>query len=59
MTSDSRVQARVVSWFSCGAASAVCKDRKGMVFLDTLDPKRGNPVKDAPADCGFTCEMTK
>ena len=36
---------------------AVCKDRKGMVFLDTLDPKRGNPVKDAPADCGFTCEM--
>jgi 3'-phosphoadenosine 5'-phosphosulfate sulfotransferase (PAPS reductase)/FAD synthetase len=38
---------------------AVCKDRKGMVFLDSLDPKRGNPVKDAPTDCGFTCETKK
>ena len=38
---------------------SVCKDRKGMVFLDQLDPKRGNPVKDAPTDCGFTCEAPK
>jgi 3'-phosphoadenosine 5'-phosphosulfate sulfotransferase (PAPS reductase)/FAD synthetase len=38
---------------------SVCKDRKGMVFLDELDPKRGNPVKDAPTDCGFTCEAPK
>lgn len=38
---------------------AVNKDRNGMVFLDELDPKRGNPIKDAPLDCGFTCEWKK
>jgi hypothetical protein len=36
---------------------AICKDKNGPVFLDTLDPKRGNKTKDAPGDCGFTCEM--
>jgi len=38
---------------------AINKDKQGPVFLDTLDPKRGNKTKDAPADCGFTCEMTQ
>lgn len=36
---------------------ALNKDKNGPVFLDTLDPTRGNKTKDAPADCGFTCEM--
>jgi len=38
---------------------AINKDKNGPVFLDTLDPNRGNKIKDAPADCGFTCEMTQ
>jgi 3'-phosphoadenosine 5'-phosphosulfate sulfotransferase (PAPS reductase)/FAD synthetase len=36
---------------------AINKDKNGPVFLDSLDPKRGNKTKDAPGDCGFTCEM--
>jgi 3'-phosphoadenosine 5'-phosphosulfate sulfotransferase (PAPS reductase)/FAD synthetase len=36
---------------------AINKDKTGPVFLDSLDPNRGNKSKDAPADCGFTCEM--
>ena len=36
---------------------AINKDKTGPVFLDVLDPNRGNKTKDAPADCGFTCEM--
>jgi 3'-phosphoadenosine 5'-phosphosulfate sulfotransferase (PAPS reductase)/FAD synthetase len=36
---------------------AVNKDKSGPIFLDELDPNRGNRVKDAPADCGFTCEV--
>jgi 3'-phosphoadenosine 5'-phosphosulfate sulfotransferase (PAPS reductase)/FAD synthetase len=36
---------------------AINKDKSGPVFLDVLDPDRGNKTKDAPADCGFTCEM--
>lgn len=36
---------------------SICKDKHGSVFLDELDPARGNPIKDAPADCGFTCEV--
>ena len=36
---------------------AINKDKTGPVFLDTLDPRRGNFKKDIPADCGFTCEV--
>ena len=36
---------------------AVNKDRNGPVYLDELDPTRGNFKDDAPGDCGFTCEM--
>jgi 3'-phosphoadenosine 5'-phosphosulfate sulfotransferase (PAPS reductase)/FAD synthetase len=36
---------------------ALCKDKNGYVFLDELDPTRGNKVKDMPGDCGFTCEF--
>tara|TARA_R110002124_G_scaffold2547_1_gene16143 strand:- start:159 stop:902 length:744 start_codon:yes stop_codon:yes gene_type:complete len=35
---------------------ALCKDKSGPVYLDELDPKRGNFKRDSPADCGFTCE---
>jgi len=35
---------------------ALNKDKDGPVFLDELDPKRGNFKRDSPADCGFTCE---
>jgi len=35
---------------------ALNKDKAGSVFLDELDPKRGNFKKDMPGDCGFTCE---
>tara|TARA_R110000737_G_C14438085_1_gene460867 strand:+ start:44 stop:799 length:756 start_codon:yes stop_codon:yes gene_type:complete len=38
---------------------AICKDKEGPVYLDTLDPKRGNFKRDTPADCGFTCEWEK
>jgi 3'-phosphoadenosine 5'-phosphosulfate sulfotransferase (PAPS reductase)/FAD synthetase len=38
---------------------SVCKDDKGMVFLDELSPKRGRFKTDAPSDCGFTCEASK
>ena len=38
---------------------AVNKDKNGPVFLDELDPSRGNRVRDAPADCGFTCELSQ
>ena len=38
---------------------AILKDRSGPVWLDQLDPKRGNKLKDMPTDCGFTCETTK
>ena len=35
--------------------------KKRPVYLDELDPKRGRNTlfKDMPADCGFTCEITK
>lgn len=36
---------------------AVCKDRNGPVYLDTLSPNRGHFKNDSPGDCGFTCEM--
>lgn len=36
---------------------AINKDKTGSVFLDELDPKRGRLKDDAPADCGFTCEV--
>jgi hypothetical protein len=36
---------------------AILKDKNGPLFLDSLDPSRGNKTKDAPTDCGFTCEM--
>lgn len=36
---------------------AINKDKKGSVFLDELDPKRGRLKDDAPGDCGFTCEV--
>lgn len=35
---------------------ALNKDKDGKVFLDELDPDRGNYVADSPGDCGFTCE---
>ena len=35
---------------------AINKDKDGPVYLDELDPKRGNFKRDLPADCGFTCE---
>lgn len=35
---------------------AVLKTRKGPVYLDELDPNRGNFKRDVPSDCGFTCE---
>ena len=35
---------------------AINKDKKGPVYLNELDPKRGRFKTDAPADCGFTCE---
>ena len=37
---------------------AINKDKNGMVFLDQLDPNRGNYKDDAPAACGFVCEHT-
>ena len=37
---------------------SVNKDKNGMVFLDELDPSRGNFKRDMPGDCGFTCEVT-
>lgn len=35
---------------------AINKDKDGAVFLDELDPNRGNFIRDVPGDCGFTCE---
>jgi len=35
---------------------AVNKDKNGPVYLDELDPNRGNFKRDQPSDCGFTCE---
>lgn len=36
---------------------AINKDKTGPVYLDELDPSRGRFKDDAPADCGFTCEV--
>ena len=38
---------------------AVNKDEKGPIFLDELDPGRGNFKRDQPPACGFTCELEK
>lgn len=35
---------------------AINKDKDGPVYLDELDPERGNFKRDVPSDCGFTCE---
>lgn len=35
---------------------AVNKDDNGSVYLDELDPNRGNFKRDMPSDCGFSCE---
>ena len=35
---------------------ALLKDKDGAVFLDELEPNRGNFKRDLPGDCGFTCE---
>lgn len=35
---------------------AINKDKKGPIYLDELDPKRGHLLQDMPGDCGFTCE---
>ena len=35
----------------------VNKDKSGPVYLDELDPGRGNFKEDMPTDCGFTCEV--
>lgn len=36
---------------------AINKDKNGAVYLDELDPKRGNFSRDIPKSCGFTCEL--
>ena len=36
---------------------AINKDTDGPVYLDELDPRRGNFERDMPGDCGFTCEQ--
>ena len=38
---------------------AVLKDKDGPVYLDELEPSRGNFKRDLPSDCGFTCEWKK
>jgi len=38
---------------------AVNKDKNGPVYLDELDPNRGNFTRDVPKDCGFTCEWSE
>ena len=38
---------------------AINKDQKGPVYLDELAPDRGRFESDVPADCGFTCEVSK
>jgi PP-loop superfamily ATP-utilizing enzyme len=35
---------------------AINKDKNGAVYLDELEPSRGNFKRDVPSDCGFTCE---
>ena len=35
---------------------AINKGKEGPVYLDELDPNRGSFKRDAPGDCGFTCE---
>ena len=35
---------------------SINKDQTGPVFLDELEPNRGNFKRDMPSDCGFTCE---
>lgn len=35
---------------------AINKDKSGAIYLDELDPKRGNFERDKPSACGFTCE---
>ena len=35
---------------------SINKDQTGPIFLDELDPNRGNFKRDMPSDCGFTCE---
>ena len=36
---------------------AINKDKDGAVYLDSLEPNRGNFKTDVPLDCGFTCEF--
>ena len=36
---------------------AILKDKNGPVFLDKLEPNRGNFKRDLPGACGFTCEL--
>lgn len=37
---------------------ATClKDEKGMIYLDELDPTRGNPVKEVIPDCSLICQI--
>jgi peroxiredoxin len=38
---------------------AINKDKNGPVYLDELDPNRGNFKRDVPKDCGFTCEWNE
>jgi len=35
---------------------SINKGPEGPVFLDELEPNRGNFHRDMPADCGFSCE---
>ena len=38
---------------------SVNKDKNGPVWLDELDPQRGNAVKEPNFECGFVCESVK
>jgi 3'-phosphoadenosine 5'-phosphosulfate sulfotransferase (PAPS reductase)/FAD synthetase len=38
---------------------AINKDEQGPVYLDELDPLRGDFKRDMPGDCGFTCEWNQ
>lgn len=35
---------------------AINKDKNGQVFLDELEPSRGNFKRDMPSSCGFMCD---
>ena len=37
---------------------ATClKDEKGIIYLDELDPSRGDPIKEIIPDCSLICQI--